>query len=267
MKRWQLPAILTFTFVAVPMAFAQSAPCGEKPDCSPDQGIWAQRLHDAWNSSATTSEQRSKMDEIIAANRTSDRTDWPKAASQYFSWRNGEAFDLEKALKPRMASATNGIDYGAMRRAAEQYIRTRLIDPSSAVFNWPYGFAWASWRPLFKKSVQGTMTCGYVNSRNRMGGYGGQSAFVVMMDGTNVTYFDMDDGIGKGVVENGCAKGAKSILPTPQRGMLEPGDNVQQATASSRSVADELKKLAALRDSGVLSAAEFQTQKEKLLAQ
>jgi hypothetical protein len=41
---------------------------------------------------------------------------------------------------------------------------------------------------------------------------------------------------------------------------------VQQATGTSASTADELQKLAALRDQGVINAAEFETQKAKLLA-
>ncbi len=41
---------------------------------------------------------------------------------------------------------------------------------------------------------------------------------------------------------------------------------VQQAAGSSASVADELQKLATLRDQGVITAAEFETQKAKVLA-
>jgi hypothetical protein len=41
---------------------------------------------------------------------------------------------------------------------------------------------------------------------------------------------------------------------------------VQQAAGTSASTADELQKLAALRDQGVINAAEFETQKAKLLA-
>jgi hypothetical protein len=41
---------------------------------------------------------------------------------------------------------------------------------------------------------------------------------------------------------------------------------VQQATGTSASAADELQKLAALRDQGVITAAEFELQKAKVLA-
>jgi len=41
---------------------------------------------------------------------------------------------------------------------------------------------------------------------------------------------------------------------------------VQQAAGTSASVADELQKLAALRDQGVITAEEFETQKAKVLA-
>jgi hypothetical protein len=41
---------------------------------------------------------------------------------------------------------------------------------------------------------------------------------------------------------------------------------VQQAAATSGSAADELQKLASLRDQGVITAAEFDAQKTKILA-
>ena len=41
---------------------------------------------------------------------------------------------------------------------------------------------------------------------------------------------------------------------------------VQQAVGTSASAADELQKLAALRDQGVITPAEFETQKAKILA-
>ena len=41
---------------------------------------------------------------------------------------------------------------------------------------------------------------------------------------------------------------------------------VQQAAGTSASTADELQKLAALRDQGVITAAEFETQKARVLA-
>ncbi len=41
---------------------------------------------------------------------------------------------------------------------------------------------------------------------------------------------------------------------------------VQQAAATSGSAADELQKLASLRDQGVITPAEFDTQKAKILA-
>jgi len=43
-------------------------------------------------------------------------------------------------------------------------------------------------------------------------------------------------------------------------------DYVRQTATSSTSAADELQKLAGLRDSGVISPQEFETQKAKLLA-
>ncbi|SIN67709.1 hypothetical protein SAMN02745824_1751 [Parasphingorhabdus marina DSM 22363] len=54
---------------------------------------------------------------------------------------------------------------------AKDAVREQLIDPDSAKFD---DLAWAG---------KGTVTCGFVNSRNRMGGYAGWTAFVY--DGDN----------------------------------------------------------------------------------
>lgn len=49
--------------------------------------------------------------------------------------------------------------------AAERSVRERLVDPASAEFS--------------EVTTKGNVTCGLVNSRNRMGGYTGRQLFLV----------------------------------------------------------------------------------------
>lgn len=64
----------------------------------------------------------------------------------------------------------------------EPAIKARLVDPESARFRWPYSFFQAR---------NGTITCGRVNSRNRMGGYGGEVFFVLVFNRGQAPYFNM----------------------------------------------------------------------------
>ncbi|AUC97075.1 hypothetical protein CWS35_24640 [Bradyrhizobium sp. SK17] len=56
--------------------------------------------------------------------------------------------------------------------AAQDSVRERLVDPSSAQFD---GLRLVS-------SEDGKFVCGYVNSKNRMGGYAGRIPFVYGVD-------------------------------------------------------------------------------------
>lgn len=226
--------------------------------------MWAQRLQDAWNSAATTSDQKKKMSEIISSNTVNSATDWGKSASEYFSWRSGSNYDLVEQARPLPTPPSVKVDYGAMRKAAENHIRSKLVDPGSAVFEWPNGFTRTTWRRLFQKPVEGVMTCGYVNSRNRLGGFSGKSAFVVVMDDTSVSFSDIDAGGSAGLVEAGCKKGA-NILPPPQIGMLDDTPTPPSLT-NEISVADELQKSASLRDKGIITNDEFEKLKKIILS-
>lgn len=157
--------------------------------------------------------------------------------------------------------ASSGPKWGRFRRDAEAAVRARLIDPSSAQFEWPYGFLWGQWKPALQARVTGYWTCGQVNARNRMGGYVGRSAFVVVMsDEGSVKFVDIGDGKEFDLVSMQCAKSVKLLPPAPAEMAILPSDSPPPS-----SVADELEKLAALRDRGILSEAEFQAQKAELL--
>ena len=79
-------------------------------------------------------------------------------------------------------------DYKAL---AEQAISDKLVDPYSAKFTWPYGYHQGGFKPPLSSKVYGYSTCGLVNARNRMGGYAGQSMFVVVIDYGRVLYADV----------------------------------------------------------------------------
>lgn len=247
-------------------ANAQDAgPCGGT-FCDQTTGNHAQRLQDAWGSSATTSEQREKMREIIDSNTVGKATNWKAAADGYFEWRaEARAYVYDSNSKPVPAPQPAGPDWGAMRSLAERAVRARLVDPESAKFEWPYGFRQGNWKAILQKRVEGWVTCGTVNARNRMGGFAGSSAFVVVIDNNAVQLVDMDSSNDKfGFVSIACNKSAASF-PSPQVGMLDT-DSAKPEVAALTSVADELAKLALLRDKGILTQIEFEQQKSLLLS-
>jgi hypothetical protein len=153
-------------------------------------------------------------------------------------------------------------DWALFRRNSEAALRARLIDPGSAQINWPYGFLLGSWRPLFSKRIEGYWTCGTVNARNRMGGYTGRTSFVVVLDrNATVLYSDVGEAKDIDVLTSQC-NGSAKLLPPPPSAL---GGVLASPPAANTSIADEIKKLADLKDSGALTEAEFQAAKTRLL--
>jgi hypothetical protein len=107
------------------------------------------------------------------------------------------------------------------RQLSETTIRAMLIDPESAQFTWTRGYYKAYWKPLFSRKVYGYLTCGYVNSKNRMGGYVGATPFVVVIDRGQVLHAELGSSTGSGYVNWGCTEGMK-------RGLLPPLDRMPQ---------------------------------------
>jgi hypothetical protein len=156
-------------------------------------------------------------------------------------------------------------NWGAMKKAAEDDILGRLVDPDSAKFDWPNGFILGTWSPKWaRKNTHGYFTCGTVNSRNRMGGYAGTSSFVAMFDGigSRLWWTLVDTQARPHLIAMECDRIAGQF-PPPQAGMA----NVRplRGRAEISSLADEISKLAALRDKGILTEEEFQMQKAVLL--
>ena len=155
-------------------------------------------------------------------------------------------------------------DMGQFRRVAEQALLMRLIDPDSARIEWPYGFLNGYWKPLFQKKVEGYWTCGLVNAKNRMGGYTGSKSFVVVIGaGGNVQYVEMGTGEDFDILAAQCANSAKVLPPAPAE--FSP-DRPENGKNGGISIADELKKLVELKESGALTDAEFQAAKQRLLS-
>lgn len=151
--------------------------------------------------------------------------------------------------------------WSKFRETAESQVRSRLVDPASAQFEWPFGFTYGTWKPLFGKRIEGYWTCGQVNAKNRMGGYTGATAFVVVMDNERATkYVEVGSGREFDLLASQCAK-STALLPPPPPALSA----VASLPENRVSIADELEKLAGLRDRGVLTEDEFQAQKDAIL--
>ncbi len=159
----------------------------------------------------------------------------------------------------------SGPDWALFRRNAENALRARLIDPESARIDWTHGFLLGSWKPFMSKRIDGYWTCGLVNARNRMGGYTGSTAFVVVLDSSGyVQYAELGQSKDFDVLTASCNNSAKLLPPRPSD-LLATVNAQATHTAAPVSMADELKKLVELKNSGALSEAEFQAAKQRLL--
>lgn len=140
-------------------------------------------------------------------------------------------------------------DWVALRPKIEGEVLSRLRDPESAVFRYVNGFEWH----YASKKTYGWRGCGLVNSKNGYGGYNGFQVFYVWLDELEQrTYVNLSPPFGCPIEKTIPLQAAFSAtIPKP---------------AEPLSVADELEKLAVLRDKGIITSAEFEAQKAKLLA-
>jgi len=132
---------------------------------------------------------------------------------------------------------------------SEIALKRNLFDPSSAQIEWQRGFGWGFYKPLLERRLFGWVACGIMNAKNRMGGYVGGQTFVVVYDG--------------GVLRAETEKYV--VCPDDASYKLQPALIDSTAAATGASVADELAKWASLRDKGVITQTEFETEKSKLL--
>lgn len=181
---------------------------------------------------------------------------WSKLAVWSFAISGIAAPAIAKEAAPPQPVEPN---WEAIRPQLETAVRSKLVDPDSAKITWDNGFKWGGFRPFLSKRVYGWATCGTVNSRNRMGGYTGASNFVIVYWDT-VRYVEIDD--QSGLLAGVCAKAALPQVPASLA-----NNEAGTTTAYRPSIADEIGKLAALRDKGVINSSEFDEQKSKLLNQ
>lgn len=153
-------------------------------------------------------------------------------------------------------------DWALFRRNSENELLSKLVDPDSAKFVWPYGFQYGVWK-LGSSEMNGWLTCGLVNARNRMGGYTGQRSFVVIVDYSGLV---KTSAIGTGgkfdLIATKCRQSSKDLPVQPP----ELADVRQDpAEAPGTSIADQIQKLVELKNSGALTEEEFQVAKRRIL--
>lgn len=130
----------------------------------------------------------------------------------------------------------------------------QMKDPASTNFEYTSGFQWGWTRLGLRARRYGWVACGTVNARNSFGGYAGPERFFIFINPETRQ------------VEADYAWAKSSICDSGPAEPLQPALIDLSAASAPASVADELAKLAALRDKGVITQAEFDAQKAKLLA-
>jgi len=111
----------------------------------------------------------------------------------------------DPAAKVEYGPAPNWVRY---KELGESAIRAMLLDPESARFTWTYGYRRDGFQPFATHKRYGYATCGYVNAKNRMGGYTGQTAFVVVIDYDRVVYAEIGKPSGSDMLSEACDEAA-----------------------------------------------------------
>lgn len=99
----------------------------------------------------------------------------------------------------------NSAYYGPMpsnsKEIAEEWIKQRLVDPMSAVFEHdPYVIRGYYSSAFGGSASYGWVRCGYVNARNRMGGYAGRERYYLLIRNDSVI-----EGFIGDLASRGCA--------------------------------------------------------------
>lgn len=192
----------------------------------------------------------------IGAQEVSDQT----AAGTIQDWWGPPKEETEAdQAEAKRAQKERADQQARFRTVAEAAVRRKLVDPSSAQFEWPYLFARGSWKPFLGKRVSGYFTCGLVNARNRMGGYSGAATFVAVIDPRTSLplYVAVSDSRDYDFTAAQCGKSAKALPLAPPE--------TAASTSLRPSVVEELATLQGLLDRGVLTQIEFEAAKAKLL--
>ena len=122
---------------------------------------------------------------------------------------------------------------------AEGATKARLVDPDSAKFEWPYDFTGGSLKALLSRRTTGWITCGLVNSRNRMGGFAGQSYVEVVINHGAIASLDIGTSDEIDLVQMSCQKMVSQgfLKPAPPVGQPNAADYMAKATAGAEAYA------------------------------
>ena len=148
-------------------------------------------------------------------------------------------------------------DWAVARQQGEAQLTNVLFDPSSAQIQYASGFQWGYLKPIIGRRTYGWIACGSVNAKNRMGGYVGAQTFLIFIDPNRAVTAAL-----AGQFLSTCDHGPA----VPIQSALQTTPVTATTTAAAPSIADELGKLAELRDKGIITQTEFDAQKAKLLA-
>lgn len=149
-------------------------------------------------------------------------------------------------------------DWSEARKKVETAIRNSLFDPSAAQITWTSGFKWSAVKPVIGSKTWGWVGCVAMNGKNQFGAYVGA-----------VTYWAF---YGSGGDVAAGPAGNSSLMygvltqcdgpPVP----LQVELTMPASPVPGVPIADELAKLAGLLDKGVITRAEFDAEKARLLA-
>jgi hypothetical protein len=153
------------------------------------------------------------------------------------------------------------------------YISSTFKDPSSVIDLDIYKPAPGVWsNALFKKTRENTTCNWYIvfsaNGKNSYGAYVGSSMRGLWVRYGVVTNSMERTGVDPSVISEGEAAYERNLkrLSEEERVALVERNATSSASAPKISYIDELRELAKLRDDGVISSAEFDTKKKKILA-
>lgn len=147
-------------------------------------------------------------------------------------------------------------NWGETAQRGVTMLSSNLFDPGSAQINWSSGFQWGYMKPLIGRRTFGWIACGSINAKNRLGGYVGAQGFLVFIQPSGTITASMQ-------VEWVSTCDSGPFVPVPPE-LVNTASPVA-AAGPVVGVAEELKKLAELRDQGIITAEEFAAQKAKLL--
>nr|WP_277924245.1 SHOCT domain-containing protein [Sphingomonas sp. CROZ-RG-20F-R02-07] len=158
------------------------------------------------------------------------------------------AISAERVATPEPSSKP---DWTVVRKNTELALKTDLFDPEAAQFTWTSGFAWSYIKPALKPHMWAWVGCVSINAKNRLGGYvGAEPRYAAYTTAGNLLV--------------GRADWAVSQCSKPGMFPVQP-ELMAAASPVTQTAADQLSQLASLLDRGLITRAEFDSQKAALL--